>query len=188
MRAILDRVPDLIQGDIESIHVACSTLTAQHVGWPYIPDSVTSAQMNLKYTIAVFGVDRELFVDQFAADRLDDPRVLDLIDRIVIEADPDIDREGMDGRHLVRLTVHTRDGEHHTEEVRHAVGSSHRPLSPDAMVAKYRQLAAAVLDPQQVTDLEDAVLALADARPDTAPVARLLEVVSAPPRGAEIKW
>ncbi len=186
LRAILERLPDLKPDDIESIHVACSTLTAKHVGWPYIPDSVTSAQMNLAYTIAVFAVDRELFVEQFATDRIDDPRVLDLVERVVIETDPDIDREGMDGRHHVRLTVSTRDGERHVEAVRHAVGSSHRPLSPDAMVAKYRQLAATVLDPQQVTDLEEAVLALADARPDTAPAARLLEVVSAPLRAAAI--
>ncbi len=105
LRVILDRLPELKPDDIESIHVASSTLTAKHVGWPYVPDSVTSAQMNLSYTLAVFAVDRELFVDQFAADRIDDPRVLDLAERVVVEADPDIDREGMDGRHHVRLTV-----------------------------------------------------------------------------------
>jgi hypothetical protein len=43
-----------------------------------------------------------------------------------------------------------------------------------------------VLDPQQVADLEDAVLALGDARPDSAPVARLLELVSAPPNGGAV--
>jgi aconitate decarboxylase len=183
LRAILDRLPDLKPDDIESIHVASSTLTAHHVGWPYAPDSVTSAQMNLGYTLAVFAVDRELFVDQFGVDRIDDPRVVDLAQRVIVVSDPDIDREGMDGRHHVRLTVITRDGERHVEEVRHALGSSHRPLSPDAVAAKYRQLAAAVLDPQQVADLEETVLALGDARPDSAPVARLLELVSAPRSG-----
>jgi aconitate decarboxylase len=183
LRAILDRRPNLKPDDIESIHVACSTLTAQHVGWPYVPDSVTSAQMNLSYTLAVYAVDRELFVDQFGVDRIDDPRVVDLAERVTVASDPDIDREGMEGRHHVRLTVVTRDGERHVEEVRHALGSSHRPLPSDAVAAKYRQLAAAVLDPQQVADLEDAVLALGDARPDSAPVARLLELVSAPPNG-----
>jgi aconitate decarboxylase len=186
LRTILDRVPDLKPDDIESIHVACSTLTAQHVGWPYFPDSVTSAQMNLSYTLAVYAVDRELFVDQFDVDRIDDPRVVDLAERVTVESDPDIDREGMDGRHHVRLTVSTRDGERHVEEVRHALGSSYRPLPLDAVAVKYRQLAAAVLDPAQVADLEDAVLALGDARPDSAPVARLLELLSAPPRGAAI--
>jgi aconitate decarboxylase len=181
MRAILDRLPDLKPDDIESIQVACSTLTAQHVGWPYVPDSVTSAQMNLSYTLAVYAVDRELFVDQFDVDRIDDPRVVELAERVAVESDPDIDREGMDGRHHVRLTVRTRDGDLHVEEVRHAVGSSRRPLSPESVVQKYRQLAAAVLDAAQVADLEDAVLALADPRPDSAPVARLLELVSARP-------
>jgi aconitate decarboxylase len=180
LRTILDRLPDLKPDDIESIHVASSTLTAQHVGWPYVPDSVTSAQMNLSYTLAVFAVDRELFVDQFAVERIDDPRVVDLAERVTVVPDPDIDREGMDGRHRVRLTVSTRDGERHVEDVRHAVGSAHRPLSPDDVAEKYRQLAAAVLDPEQVAELEDAVLALADARPDTAPVSRLIELVSAP--------
>ena len=33
-----DRLPELKPDDIESIQVACSTLTAKHVGWPYVPD------------------------------------------------------------------------------------------------------------------------------------------------------
>jgi aconitate decarboxylase len=185
LRAILDRLPDLKPDDIESIQVAGSTLTAHHVGWPYVPDSVTSAQMNLGYTLAVLAVDRELFVDQFAADRIDDPRVVDLAGRVSVAPDPDIDREGREGRHHVRLTVTTRDGERHVEDVRHALGSSHRPLSEDAVADKYRKLAAAVLDSRQITELEYAVLALGDARPDAAPVARILEIVSAP-RGEEV--
>jgi aconitate decarboxylase len=183
LRAILERAPDLKPDDIESIHVACSTLTAKHVGWPYFPDSVTSAQMNLSYTLAVYAVDRELFVDQFDVDRIDDPRVVDLAERVRVEADADIDREGIEGRHHVRLTVSTRDGDRHVEEVQHALGSSHRPLPPESVAQKYRQLAATVLDPRQVADLEDAVLALGDKRRDSAPVARLLELVSAPPSG-----
>ncbi|MGV9801859.1 MmgE/PrpD family protein [Mycobacterium sp. NPDC003449] len=184
LRAILDRAPDLKPDDIAAIRVAASTLTVHHVGWPYTPDSVTSAQMNLGYTLAVLAVDRELFVDQFAADRIDDPRVVDLAARVSVEPDPDIDREGIDGRHHVRLTVTTRDGHVHTEEVRHARGSSHHPLPAESVADKYRQLAAAVLDPQQIADLERSVLALGDPRATSAPVARILELVSAPHSGA----
>lgn len=181
LQTILDRVPDLKPDDIESIHVASSTLTADHVGWPYVPDSVTSAQMNLAYTLAVLAVDRELFVEQFNDDRVDDPRVLELAARVIVEPDENIDREGREGRHHIRLTVTTRAGERYVEDVRHALGSSHRPLSADAAAGKYRKLAAAVLDPTQIADLEGAVLALGSPRAETAPVARLLEVVSAPP-------
>ncbi|GFG50375.1 2-methylcitrate dehydratase [Mycolicibacterium agri] len=181
LRKILDYAPNLKPDDIESIHVAASTLTAEHVGWPYVPDSVTSAQMNLAYTLAVLAVDRELFVEQFRADRIDDPRVLDLAARVAVQPDADIDREGREGRHHIRLTVTTRDGERYVEEVRHALGSSHRPLSGDAAADKYRKLAASVLAPNQVADLEAAVLALSAPRAETEPVARLLELVSAAP-------
>lgn len=180
LAAILQRAPELRAADIDSISVRCSTLTAHHVGWRYVPDSVTSAQMNLAYTLAVQAVDGQVFVEQFDAERISDPEVVDLASRVFVEPDPDIDTQGREARHLVRVSVLTRNGRRYVEEVRHARGSAHRPLSSKEVVEKYRRLAGTVLEKEGVENLLDNVLALAAPSADPEPVQALLAALARP--------
>lgn len=180
LAAILDRAPALRASAIDSIRVRCSTLTAHHVGWRYVPDSVTSAQMNLAYTLAVQAVDGQVFVEQFNSERLGDPEIVDLASRVFVDPAPDIDAQGREARHLVRVSLLTRDGRQYDEEVRHARGSAHRPLSPAEVVEKYRRLASTVLEKEDVEALLDSVLALASPTTDAEPVRTILEALAGP--------
>lgn len=161
-RSVRDEAPDLTADRLASIDVACSTLSYHHVGWDYRPGSVTTAQMNLPYTLAVLAVDGELFVDQFAPGRVGDPAVVELAARVNTRPDEAIDRLGRDGRHVVRVTVTARDGRRFEREVRHARGTPHSPLSRDEIVDKYRAQAGRVLDAAAVADLERHVATLGD--------------------------
>lgn len=49
--------------DGETVRVFASSATKEHVGWPYRPDSVTTAQMSLPYIAAVTITDGKAFVD-----------------------------------------------------------------------------------------------------------------------------
>src|SRR5690606_32776395 len=82
--SILDEAPGLTASQVESIDVECSTLTYDHVGWPYEPASVTAAQMNLRYTLAALVAEGAMSVDLFDAARLADPEVLRLVERIEV--------------------------------------------------------------------------------------------------------
>lgn len=166
LSAILAEHPELSGDDIASIEVRTSRATLEHVGWPYEPFDETAAQMNLAYTVAVLALDRELFVDQYRKERLQDPRVLALASRVRVKADPEIEALGREGRHTVVLTVETGDGRRFTKEVAHARGSAAHPLSPEEVIGKFRRLAASSLDRAAVRALEEAVLrmeGLADA-------------------------
>lgn len=158
--------------DVERIHVMASTATRDHVGWAYAPDSQTTAQMNLSYSAAVAMLDGAAFVDQYLPDRLADPRILDLTGRVVVDADPEIDRKGRDFRHEVRVTVETHDGNAFSRNVAHARGSEHAPVSDEELDAKFRRLSAETLAPHQVDRLEASVSEL-----DSIPVSRLLEAL-----------
>src|SRR6478609_12029234 len=51
--------------DVEKIIVHGSQVTVDHVGWPYRPQGLTSAQLNLPYCIATFLLEGDVFVAQF---------------------------------------------------------------------------------------------------------------------------
>jgi aconitate decarboxylase len=127
--------------DVQSIRIDASTATRDHVGWRYVPDETITAQMNLGYATSVALLDGECFVDQFADDRLTDPRILDLARRVEVYADPAIDAKGRAARHEVRVRIGLRDGrvlDGHTDA---APGSARYPLRPDEIRGKFLDLA-----------------------------------------------
>ena len=57
--------------DIEEIVVHGSQVTVDHVGWPYRPEGLTSAQLNLPFCVATLLIEDDVFVDEFTADCVD---------------------------------------------------------------------------------------------------------------------
>jgi len=56
--------------DVEKIVVHGSQVTVEHVGWTYVPQGFTAAQLNLSYCVATLLLDGEVFVDQFTEAKL----------------------------------------------------------------------------------------------------------------------
>lgn len=139
---------------VDRVVVQASSATVAHVGWEYKPDSVTTAQMNLPYIIAVALADGEVFVDQFAEDRLSDPVLVGLARKVSVQAAADIDAQGTSHRHATRIAVHLTDGRVLQAATSYARGSALAPLTADEVRAKYRRLAAAALPDRQVAFLE----------------------------------
>jgi len=57
-------------GDVATITVRCSQATMNHVGWKYVPQGFTAAQLNLSYCVATLLIDGEVFVEQFTEEKL----------------------------------------------------------------------------------------------------------------------
>src|SRR5205809_4136178 len=51
--------------ELDGIVVHGSQVTVDHVGWPYRPQGLTSAQLNLPYCVATLLLEGDVFVDQF---------------------------------------------------------------------------------------------------------------------------
>lgn len=164
----IDAILDLYHGQglrwaaVDRIDIDVSTATDKHVGWPYVPDSVTTAQMNLHYIAAVALADGDAFVDQFTPERIADPRLLALSERVYVHADPDIDAKGNAYRHYTRLAVTRTDGEVVREVRERARGSAKIPLTTDEVIAKFGKLASKVLAPDELARLRALVERVAD--------------------------
>jgi len=143
--------------DVDHVDIECSTATFKHVGWPYEPVSVTSAQMNLPYIVAVVLTDGDAFVDQFSPERIVDPDLIAFSRRVSVAADPEIDALGDTARHLTRIAVHLNDGRVLRDLRRHARGSAASPLPAADVERKFTKLARTAVSDDVATRIRDIV-------------------------------
>ena len=146
--------------DVDRIVVHGSRVTVDHVGWPYEPQGLTSAQLNLPYCVATFLLDGDAFVDQFTEAKLADPARMRLSTRVAVEEDPAITARGSRARHMVRVELTLRDGTQMAEMVEAPRGSETYFASDADVIEKFRKLALHQLAPAQVDRIVEHVMGL----------------------------
>jgi 2-methylcitrate dehydratase PrpD len=79
------------------------------VGWPWAPTTQTSAQLNLTYCAAQLILEGDVFVEQFAVEKLGHPRVMEMTSRIECIHDREMDAFGT-FQQRTRVEVELADG------------------------------------------------------------------------------
>ncbi len=159
--------------EVAAIRVHGSQVTVDHVGWKYVPQGLTAAQLNLSYCVATLLIEGDCFVAQFSEDRVADPARMALASRVEVLHDPAITAKGREYRHMVRVEVVLTDGTRLERTVEAARGSERAFASDADIVAKFEKLARCVLPEARCAALRDAVLGL-EALADAETIARLL--------------
>jgi len=103
--------------DVAKVTVHGSQATVDHVGWPYQPQGLTSAQMNLPFCVATLLAEGDVFVDQFSEAMVTDPRRMAVAAKVEVVHDPAITARGAKLRHMVRVDVKFTDGTQESETV-----------------------------------------------------------------------
>jgi aconitate decarboxylase len=147
---IVDSVRDLRRQGLTADRLARLSIRMSkkgqlNVGWQYQPGDVIAAQMNGYYIAAVTLLDGDAFIDQFAEARLADPKIIDLLPRIEILHDSELDRGGASKRHAVQVDAVLKDGRTMSVSVEQRRGSVDHPLSAAEAEQKFRRLAATSL-------------------------------------------
>lgn len=159
--------------DVSKVAVHGSQVTMEHVGWKYVPQGLTSAQLNLPYCIATWLIEGDCFVDQFTEDKVADPARMALAQKVEVREDRDITAKGAKFRHMVHVEVHLHDGTLMKRTVEAARGSENKFASDTDIVQKFEKLAIKALPKSQVERLRDAMLGV-EKLDDAAQLARLL--------------
>ena len=159
--------------DVESITVRCSKATLEHAGWPYKPEGMTAAQLNLSYCIATLLLDGDCFVEQFSEEMLADPARLALAAKVHAEEDAAITARGSKFRHMVHVTVRLKDGTVLDETVEAPRGSERNFPSREVVAEKFLKLAGRNLARHHAEQIVELVLGL-DRLDDVAPLLRVL--------------
>ena len=173
LKKILREHPEVGAANVEKIRIRTSRATKLHVGWPYEPKSMTTAQMNLPFCVAVLLHDRDFFVDQVTEKSIRRPDILATTKRIEVLEDSQFDLLGDEGRHGVDVEVELRDGKSYREKVLHAKGSDKHPMQREEVLQKFRLLASRVLSRSRVDKLENTLLNL-ERLDDARQIAKLL--------------
>lgn len=181
MHGVMDAIRDLRKEDplrpedVKDVTIWCGR-TAMSSAWPYEPSTLTAAQMNTPFAVAVMLIEGDAFVGQYTDANLARPDILALTKRVHFVHDPEVDKLGAAKQFHVRVRVELKDGRQFETVVDEPSGSPGRPVSREDVVEKYRKLSAYALSQGQATDLRDAVLAV-DTMPDIAEIGELLTVL-----------
>jgi len=159
--------------DVKKIMVHGSQVTVSHVGWKYVPQGLTSAQLNLPYCVATWLIDGDCFVDQFTEKKVADRARMALADKVEVVHDPGITALGAKFRHKVHVEAHLNDGTVMKRTVEAARGSEKKFATEGEIVEKFEKLAAKALTKAQAARLRDAMLGLEKLK-DASGLARLL--------------
>jgi 2-methylcitrate dehydratase PrpD len=159
--------------DVKKIVVRGSQVTMDHVGWKYVPQGLTSAQLNLPYCVGTYLLEGDCGVDQFTEDMVADPERMRQGEKVEVHHDAEITAKGAKYRHMVRVELHLKDGTRMERTVESARGSEYRFASEADIVEKFEKLALKALPKAQVEALRDAMLGL-DKLSDAARIAQLL--------------
>src|SRR5436190_1159559 len=161
--------------ELDRIVVHGSRVTVDHVGWPYKPEGLTSAQLNLPYCVATLLIEDDVFVDQFTEAAVGDSERIALSRQVAVVEDPAITARGARFRHMVRVDVHLSDGSMHSETREAPRGSEHSFASAEEIVDKFRKLTRAAMPTSQQDALVDAMLNV-ETLADSKELVRLLRV------------
>lgn len=167
--------PSFRAQDVERVAVRTTRSSTLHVGWPYVPDSITTAQMNLSYCLAAALIDGHFSVDQVTETAIRRPDILEMTRRIEVVEDPELEALGDRYRYAIKLEFFLRDGSCLQEKLLQAKGSEEWPLTEAEIVSKFKLLASKTLKPSQVERLLETVQGL-----ERAEDARILSRLATP--------
>ncbi len=161
----------LVAAQVREVHVHVNPLVVAHGGAIQTPRDVIGAQFSMAYSLALALVrgGNELR-DYIDAALWTDPRIVALATKVRVHGDPAMVGER---RFAARLEVLLEDGRRMEVDEPWRKGSTRLPFSAEELEAKFRSLAAAVLDEAGMRRVIDAVARL-EALEDVSELAELL--------------
>lgn len=142
--------------DISSVILAISRVVERQTGFEYTPSSVLNAQMSIRYNVAVAMLDGEAVLEQFTPERITDPRIAALIDKITVVVDAEMDAV-YPGIYGGIVTLIARDGRRITQRVDYPKGMPENPMDMEDVLRKFRSLCSPFLAPDSVQEIAEAV-------------------------------
>lgn len=156
--------------------------TVYHHGWwePQRPLTSIGAQMNLGYAAAVALLDGQVLPPQFTEARLDGDDVWELLRKVDVKLDENIQNGPPQERFATDLTITLNDGTVLHKRVVQPHGGPDDPVTDAELIAKYRSLVGPLLPLARLDAIQRTVLELET----LTDVTELAELLAAPVAGA----
>jgi len=151
---------DLDYKDIEEVRVTAFAQAYDILFDPakYRPESRETADHSLPYCMAVAIVDKQITTQSFSKEKLQDPAVFEVIDKI--KGEPSLEFEKMfPAKQPSRVVVTTRDGRQFEEYLEYPKGDPREPMTMQDLENKFKGLAAGVLNAERLSQVRDLIFA-----------------------------
>ena len=119
------------------------------------PKSGLAAKFSWQFSVALPIVDGEVNIDSFTDDKVNDPRIQDLMRRVKIVPNPERPRDN-----IFPMTIMLKDGRKLFKQLDFPKGHCNNPFTAEELAEKYKDCARRVLSPEQVDRSIDMVLNL----------------------------
>lgn len=149
---------DLRYDQIEEVKVttiarACDILFDPH---KYRPTSRETADHSLPYCIAAAIVDRQVTTQSFSDEKLKDPRIWAVIDRIKGEASEEFEKI-FPAKQPSRITIKTKSGETYSEYLEYPKGDPREPMTEEDLEVKFNALSSELLTPARQREIQEMI-------------------------------
>jgi len=128
----------------------------------YRPESKETADHSLPYCIAAAAVDGAVTPASFAEERLTDPRIIEVIDKIEVYADDEFEKV-FPQKQATRVEIVTTDGRSFQRQMDYPNGNAAEPMTEEDLDIKFRSLASSCLSDGRMDELKKAVFSLEEA-------------------------
>ena len=138
---------------VTTIARACDILFDPH---KYRPESRETADHSLPYCIAAALVDHKITTRSFSDEKLKDPRIWEVIDKIKGEASVEFEKM-FPAKQPSRVVVRTKDGRTFEEYLEYPKGDPREPMNMEDLQNKFNALSAELLSKDQQDEIENMI-------------------------------
>jgi 2-methylcitrate dehydratase len=139
---------------ITTIARACDILFDPH---KYRPESRETADHSLPYCIAVALVDHKITTSSFSTEKLKDPRIWEVIDKIKGEASQEFERM-FPAKQPSKVLVKTKDGREFSEYLEYPKGDPREPMTWEDLENKFNALSDELLSKRKQKNVRELIL------------------------------
>jgi 2-methylcitrate dehydratase len=149
---------DIKPEEVAEVRITTSKRCAEHTGDPVkkYPKNKETADHSSYYLTAIAIMDRRIGPDQFVPEKYNDPRVRELIDKVILEGDPNLDK----ARPAGISEIITKQGKKYSLRVDYPRGHARNAMTDEEIVEKFKGMASRHMSDEHMKQLVDTVFAL----------------------------
>ncbi len=149
---------NLSYGNIDTVTIttiarACDILFDQH---KYHPESRETADHSLPYCIAAAIVDKKITTQSFSEEKLNDPRIREVIMKIKGEASIEFEKM-FPAKQPSKVVIKTKDGNEYSEYLEYPKGDPREPMTLEDLENKFNALSANLLSADRQNKIKDII-------------------------------
>jgi len=149
---------NLEYSDIEEVKVTAFAQAYDILFDPtkYRPESRETADHSLPYCLAAAMVDKKITTGSFSNEKLEDPRIFEVIDKI--KGEPSIEFEKMfPAKQPSKVVITTKNGEKYSEYLEYPKGDPREPMTMEDLENKFNSLASDKFNDSELLELKELI-------------------------------